>query len=510
MHFCEILYPVTKPNMRVFNIYINNETAQTQFDTILWSGEIGRPCFLDFVVNVSATGSGSTDLWVALQPDVASRPVYYDAILNGLEVFKLQDADSDLDPSRALDRRGRKKSKSQVPVIAGEVGGGVIAALLGSCLLFMVVMVRRRQRKKKTGDGLSGSTAKTNTSGSGNTSLPSDLCRHFSFAEIEAATHSFDEALLLSVGGFGDVFRGDVDGGSTKVAIKRGNPLSGQGVREFQTKIDMLSKLRHRHLVSLIGYCEEDGEMILVYDYMAHGTLREHLYKTQKPPLPWKQWLEICIGAARGLHYLHTGAKYCIIHRDVKTTHILLDENWVAKVSDFGLSKTGPTPEDTHVSTAVKGSFGYLDPECFWRQQLTVKSDVYSFGVVLLEVLCARPALNQTLPEEQVNLAEWAKHCQKKGTLDRIVDPYLKGRISPDCLRVYAETAEKCVADKGIDRPAMADVLWSLEFALRLQETAEESGEVVGGGGRRQFLGRWRGCEGRGCMTDRRPPRQRQ
>ncbi|KAJ6825728.1 receptor-like protein kinase FERONIA [Iris pallida] len=509
MHFCEILYPVTRMNMRVFNIYINNVTAQTQFDTILWSGGIGRPCFLDFVVTVSATGSGSTDLWVALQPDVASKPVYYDAILNGLEVFKLQDPDSDLDPSRALDpgraldRRGRKKPKSRVLVIAGEVGGGVIAALLGSCLLFMVVMVRRRQRKKKTGDGLSGSTAKTNTSGSGNSSLPSDLCRHFSFAEIEAATHGFDEALLLGGGGFGDVFHGDVDGGSTRVAIKRGNPLSGQGVREFQTEIEMLSRLRHRHLVSLIGYCEEDGEMILVYDYMAHGTLREHLYKAQKPPLPWKQRLEICIGAARGLHYLHTGAKYCIIHRDVKTTNILLDGNWVAKVSDFGLSKTSPTPEDTHVSTAVKGSFGYLDPEYFWRQQLTVKSDVYSFGVVLLEVLCARPALNQTLPEEQVNLAEWAKHCQKKGTLDRIVDPYLKGRISPDCLRVYAETAEKCVADKGIDRPAMADVLWSLEFALRLQETAEESGEVVGGGGRRQFLGRWRGCEGRGCMTDR-------
>uniref|UniRef100_A0A1J3GKH5 non-specific serine/threonine protein kinase n=1 Tax=Noccaea caerulescens TaxID=107243 RepID=A0A1J3GKH5_NOCCA len=503
LHFCEVSQNITKPNQRVFTIFLNNQTAEPEADVIAWTNGNGIAFHKDYVVN-PPEGKGQQDLWLALTPNQRNKPQYYDSLLNGVEIFKMNTSDGNLagpnpipgpqvtpDPSKVLSPR-TGQSKNHTAIVAGAASGGVVLALIIGFCVMAAYRRRKRGEYQPASDATSGwlplslygnshsaGSGKTNTTGSYASSLPSNLCRHFSFAEIKAATKNFDESRVLGVGGFGKVYRGEIDGGTTKVAIKRGNPMSEQGVHEFQTEIEMLSKLRHRHLVSLIGYCEENCEMILVYDYMAHGTMREHLYKTQNPSLPWKQRLEICIGAARGLHYLHTGAKHTIIHRDVKTTNILLDEKWVAKVSDFGLSKTGPTLDHTHVSTVVKGSFGYLDPEYFRRQQLTEKSDVYSFGVVLFEALCARPALNPTLAKEQVSLAEWAPYCYKKGMLDQIVDPYLKGKITPECFKKFAETAMKCVLDQGIERPSMGDVLWNLEFALQLQESAEESGKGI-------------------------------
>ncbi|KAL2345798.1 hypothetical protein Fmac_007083 [Flemingia macrophylla] len=492
LHFCD--YYFSKVNEIVFNIFLNNQTAQAQADVIGWTGGKGVTTYKDYVIFVP-DGEGDEHLWLALHPAADSKPEYYDAMLNGVEIFKLNDTDLS-GPNPELSKMlleeheleeegfGHHRAYHRHAVIGGAAGGA-------AGLAFMAVLCVAAYNKKKRVPGSDGHTSwlpvylsnrcsKSSSSGKSVSTtnlsvMAQGLCRYFSLHEIKHATKNFDESNVIGVGGFGKVYKGVIDNG-LKVAIKRSNPQSEQGVNEFQTEIEMLSKLRHKHLVSLIGFCEENNEMCLVYDYMALGTMREHLYKGNKPlcTLSWKQRLEICIGAARGLHYLHTGAKYTIIHRDVKTTNILLDENLNAKVSDFGLSKTGPNMNtDGHVSTVVKGSFGYLDPEYFRRQQLTEKSDVYSFGVVLFEALCARPVLNPSLPKDQVSLAEWALICKRKGTLEHIIDPCLKGKINPESLKKFVDTAEKCLSDHGADRPSMNDLLWNLEFALNLQENFE-------------------------------------
>ncbi|PIN09587.1 Serine/threonine protein kinase [Handroanthus impetiginosus] len=477
VHFCDI---VSKSlNSLIFNLYINTDIALGSLDLSNQAGNLDVPYYRDFVSKIS---SDTNNLTVSIGPDTSAD--FTNAIMNGLEIMKISnDARSLIGLLSVEDLLVLPPKKSKMGIIIGSVAGGVAALLFIGLCYFCLITRRSKEPQQGSswlplplyGNSLTVTKMSTTSQKSGTASCislaSSNLGRFFTFQEIMDATNKFDESLLLGVGGFGRVYKGTLEDG-TRVAVKRGNPRSEQGLAEFRTEIEMLSKLRHRHLVSLIGYCDERSEMILVYEYMANGPLRSHLYGTDLPPLSWKQRLEICIGAARGLHYLHTGAAQSIIHRDVKTTNILLEENFVAKVADFGLSKTGPALDQTHVSTAVKGSFGYLDPEYFRRQQLTEKSDVYSFGVVLMEVLCTRPALNPVLPREQVNIAEWAMTWQKKGMLDQIMDKNLVGKVNTASLKKFGETAEKCLAEHGVDRPSMGDVLWNLEYALQLEETS--------------------------------------
>ncbi|KAG2307511.1 hypothetical protein Bca52824_027259 [Brassica carinata] len=496
LHFCETLPEVNLKGQRVFTIFLGKQIAMLDMDVIHLSGGSGIPVYLDFCVLVGFENGPRPYLRLDLHPYTDIVPTFYDAILNGVEILKLNVSSGNLagpnpNPTSALTPNSVKqdiqkdKRNSHVLVITlGTVGFAIVLAM------FIVVVIVMKGKKKVSVDTKSKPTDSWTTlplvAGSSRTrsttSLPSDLCRRFSILEIKSATNNFEKKLIVGVGGFGPVYKGRIDGGATLVAVKRLDISSNQGVTEFEAELKMLSMLRHVHLVSLVGYCDDDNEMVLVYEYMPHGTLRDHLYKRNKafdPPLSWKRRLEICIGAARGLQYLHTGAKDMIIHRDIKTTNILLDENYVAKVSDFGLSKVGLTSSSqTHVSTAVKGSFGYLDPEYYRRQVLTEKSDVYSFGVVLFEVLCCRPVKLENVPREEADLIRWVKSNYKKGTVDQIVDADVTAEITPLSLEKFCEISVRCVQDRGIERPSMNDVVWALEFALQLHEAAKNKNGV--------------------------------
>ncbi|KAG2540392.1 wall-associated receptor kinase 1-like [Panicum virgatum] len=275
--------------------------------------------------------------------------------------------------------------------------------------------------------------------------LPSDLrLPQFSFADIKAATNKFDESLRVGCRGSVSVYRGKIAG--TKVAIKCLHLRYSSTINEFHNEIQMMSKHRHcPHLVPLLGYCTENDMLILVYEYMDRGSLFEHL-GTEKPPFTWKQCIEICIAAARGLCYLH---EQRIIHGNVNTKKILLDEKWIAKIADLSHSRYGPSREDT---TRVRGTAGYLDHEYMVTGQMTEKSDVCSFGAVLFKVLNAWRAHQQT------GLSRRALRFEEEGNLDQIIDQCSFDKI--------AKTAEKCVVLRGIDCPSMANVVSDLEGAL--------------------------------------------
>ncbi|KAG9128937.1 hypothetical protein Leryth_027360 [Lithospermum erythrorhizon] len=453
-HFCDISPP--DPNIMIFSVFLNSKYADRTVNLSI----AGAPIYRD--VGTTINTDPKINISIGRTGVLSTVP---DGLLNGVEIMKISNLDRSLDTadSRIQALRTSSKVKPWIIVIS-SVGAIVVALILG----FLIVFVFRRNKKANMVHTTQEHFTTYGKDNSLETSMfsRSKMSYRFPFAEIKEATDDFSESLIIGIGGFGKVYKGVLRDG-TEVAVKRGSSQLDQGIEEFRTEIEMLSKFRHRHLVSFIGYCDENNETIIIYEYMENGTLKNHLYGSNLPKLSWKQRLEICIGSARGLHYLHTGSDKAIIHRDVKSANILLDSLFLAKVADFGLSKTGPDMDKTHVSTAVKGSFGYLDPEYLIRQQLTEKSDVYSFGVVMFEILCGRAVIDPSLPREMVNLVECVLKSSKKGELEKIVDPHLLEDIKHESLVKFAETAEKCLAESGVDRPTMGDVLWNLEYALQ-------------------------------------------
>lgn len=306
----------------------------------------------------------------------------------------------------------------------------------------------------------------------------------YSFADLKNATQNFKSNSVLGIGGFGTVFKGWVDektleptkfGTGMIVAIKKLKSESVQGFREWQSEVNFLGRLSHPNLVKLLGYCWEDEELLLVYEFMPKGSLENHLFRRNSSiePLSWDLRLKIVIGAARGLAFLHSSEK--IIYRDFKASNILIDGNYNAKISDFGLAKLGPSGGNSHVTTRIMGTQGYAAPEYIATGHLYVKSDVYGFGVVLLEMLTGLRALDNKRPAGKQNLVDWAKpQLSTKRKLKQIMDARIEGQYSLKAALQAAQLTLKCLAHEPRNRPHMREVVEVLERVNAMKIKSEE------------------------------------
>ncbi|KAB2613922.1 receptor-like protein kinase [Pyrus ussuriensis x Pyrus communis] len=336
-----------------------------------------------------------------------------------------------------------------------------------------------------------GSSTTTSNAGS-STSTPyfseelkvASQLRKFTFNELKLATRNFRPESLLGEGGFGCVFKGWVEENGTApvkpgtgltVAVKTLNHDGLQGHKEWLAEIYFLGDLIHPNLVKLIGYSIEDDQRLLVYEFLPRGSLENHLFR-RSLPLPWSIRMKIALGAAKGLAFLHEEVQKPVIYRDFKTSNILLDADYNAKLSDFGLAKDGPEGDKTHVSTRVMGTYGYAAPEYVMTGHLTSKSDVYSFGVVLLEMINGRRSMDKNRPNGEHNLVEWARQrFGDKKRLFQLIDPRLEGHFSIKGAQKAVQLAAHCLSRDPKARPMMSEVVEVLKPLQNLKDMASSS-----------------------------------
>ncbi|XP_020231230.1 probable serine/threonine-protein kinase PBL19 [Cajanus cajan] len=311
----------------------------------------------------------------------------------------------------------------------------------------------------------------------------------FTFQDLRDATNGFNRMFKLGEGGFGSVYKGSImlpnaQGHPIPVAIKRLNTRGFQGHKEWLAEVQFLGIVDHPNLVKLLGYCSVDGERgiqrLLVYEFMPNRSLEDHLFNKSLPTLPWKTRLEIMLGAAQGLAYLHEGLEIQVIYRDFKSSNVLLDQDFHPKLSDFGLAREGPQGDQTHVSTAVVGTHGYAAPEYIETGHLKVQSDMWSFGVVLYEILTGRRTLERNRPTAEQKLLDWVKHYPADSSRFVIImDPRLRNQYSLPAARKIAKLADSCLKKNPEDRPSMSQIVESLKQALQYSETPNTSRDIA-------------------------------
>ncbi|CAH9083495.1 unnamed protein product [Cuscuta europaea] len=409
----------------------------------------------------------------------------------------------------------RKKSKNWVVILVSVVGSVIVLGLLGMLVFCMCKNEQTRSSRVQSppvpmvihprGSGVSDSVKITVEGSSASVGPVNEMhtvsdnqttefqmggeARNLviSIQVLKSVTNNFSEDSILGRGGFGTVYKGELHDG-TKIAVKRMEcgVIAGKGLAEFKSEISVLTKVRHRHLVALLGYCLEENEKLLVYEYMPQGTLSRHLFNWEEEeglkPLDWTKRLTIALDVARGVEYLHTLAHQSFIHRDLKPSNILLGDDMRAKVSDFGLVRLAPEGKDS-IQTKIAGTFGYLAPEYAVTGRVTTKVDVYSFGVILMELITGRKALDERQPEESMHLVTWFRRMHlTEATFRKTIDPNIDfDEETLASIHTVAELASHCCAREPYQRPDMGHAVNVLSSLVEFWKPSEESSEDVYG-----------------------------
>ncbi|XP_050231695.1 LRR receptor-like serine/threonine-protein kinase IOS1 [Mercurialis annua] len=355
----------------------------------------------------------------------------------------------------------KKKNNSIVAVVASIAGVLILVSALAG--LFYI-----RKRRNQRASLVVEENAKTS-----NIYEPLESkVHHFTYAEVVKMTNNFER--ILGQGGFGSVYHGYLDD-HTPVAVKMLSSSSGQGYKEFQAEVKLLVRVHHRNLTNLVGYCEEGTKMGLLYEYMDNGDLDHLMSGRNRQLLNWERRLDIVVEAAKGLEYLHSGCKPPIVHRDIKTANILLNDKFQAKLADFGLSKSFPVEGGTHLSTVVAGTPGYLDPEYSLTNWLTEKSDVYSFGIVLLKIITGRPVI-ALADDKTIHIAQWVKSFLENGDIKAVIDPLLGDEFNVNSVWKAVEIAMACASPTSAGRPNMSQVVTELSDCLAAETARARPG----------------------------------
>lgn len=451
LHFAEIIFINDKSfnslGERIFDVYIQGKLVLKDFNIEKEAGGTGKPIIKNFTAEVTSHTLKVQFYWAGRGTTGIPLRGFYGPLISAISV------DPNFEPPSPPGKNW------DIKIVVGAAAVAVVLVLLTLGILRRKGWLGGKTSEDKELRGLD---------------LQTGL---FTLRQIKAATKNFDAENKLGEGGFGAVFKGTLSDG-TVIAVKQLSSKSKQGNREFVNEVGMISALQHPNLVKLYGCCIEGNQLSLVYEYMENNCLSRALFgrdATYKLKLNWSTRQNICVGIARGLAYLHEESTLKIVHRDIKTSNVLLDKDMNAKISDFGLAKLDED-DNTHISTRIAGTIGYMAPEYAMRGYLTDKADVYSFGVVALEIVSGKSNTNYRPKEEFVYLLDWAYVLQERGALLELVDPDLGSEYSSEQAMVMLNVALLCTNASPTLRPTMSQVVSMLEGRTAVQDLLSDPG----------------------------------